>query len=226
MSSLPGMLPDSGPGSRSRRRWFIGIFVGLILIVLITLRAVLLPFMLAVVFAYVLSPVVSAGERLKLGNNRPRRWVVVVALYAVLVSGLVGLIAVSVPRLTAELQRLTREAPRLVATVRSEWLPQLDAVLRAATDPYLAPNERVDLPVAVGTPDAISSAAPLKPPVANAPAPLPAYIARRPSDSTANTSDMPSPEKSPGEKANRMFCHPVASCVRVPKCPAPSPGSR
>jgi predicted PurR-regulated permease PerM len=169
MSSLPGMLPESGPGSRSRRRWFIGIFVGLLLIVLITFRAVLLPFLLAIVFAYVLSPVVSAGERLRFGNTRPPRWMVVVALYAVLISVLVGLIAVSVPRLTAELQRLTREAPRLVATVRSEWLPQLDAVLRAATDPYLAPSERVDLPA--GTPDAVTSAAPLTPPAVNAPAP-------------------------------------------------------
>jgi predicted PurR-regulated permease PerM len=161
MSSLPGMLPESGPGSRSRRRWFIGIFVVLLLTVLITFRAVLLPFLLAVVVAYVLSPVVSAGERLRLGNSRPRRWVVVVALYTVLISVLVGLVAVSVPRLTAELQRLTREAPRLVATVRSEWLPELDAVLRAATDPYLTPRERVEVPA--GTPDAVTSAAPQTP---------------------------------------------------------------
>jgi predicted PurR-regulated permease PerM len=164
------MLPESGPGSRSRRRWFIGIFVLVLLTVVITFRAVLLPFLLAIVVAYVLSPVVAAGERLRLGRSHPRRWVVVVALYAVLISVLVGLIAVSVPRLTAELQRLTREAPRLVASVRSEWLPQLDAVLRAATDPYLAPSERVDLPP--NTPDAITGAAPLKPSTAPAvPAP-------------------------------------------------------
>jgi predicted PurR-regulated permease PerM len=142
MASLPGMLPDNGPGSRSRRRWFIGIFMLVLLTVVVTFRAVLLPFLLAIVVAYVLSPVVSAGERLKIGNTRPRRWVVVVALYTVLIGVLATLIAVSVPRLTAELQRLTREAPSMVATVRSEWLPKLDQVLRAATDPYLTPKER------------------------------------------------------------------------------------
>jgi len=136
MSSMPGMLPESGPGSRSRRRWFIGVFVLLLLVVLVTFRAVLLPFLLAVVLAYVLSPVVAAGERLRFGSWRPPRWIVVVALYSVLISSLAGLIAVSVPRLTAELQRLSREAPGIVASVRSEWLPKLDNVLRTATAPY------------------------------------------------------------------------------------------
>jgi len=162
------MLPESGPGSRSRRRWFIGIFMLVLVVVLATFRAVLLPFLLAIVVAYVLSPVVNAGQRLKLGGKHPRRWVVVVALYAVLISVLVGLIAVSVPRLTAELQRLTREAPRLVATVRSEWLPQLDAVLRAATDPYLAPNERVDLPSTI-TPEGVPAPDGVPAPVVTAP---------------------------------------------------------
>jgi predicted PurR-regulated permease PerM len=172
MASFPGMLPESGPGSRNRRRWFIGIFVLVLLTVLITFRAVLLPFLLAIVVAYVLSPVVTAGQRLKLGNKHPRRWVVVVALYAVLISVLVGLIAVSVPRLTAELQRLTREAPRLVATVRSEWLPQLDSVLRAATDPYLAPSERVNVPPSITPDGALGPAVPAPPSAAATPPPV------------------------------------------------------
>jgi len=125
--------------------------------VLIAFREVLLPFLLAIVVAYVLSPVVSAGQRLKIGGVHPRRWVVVVALYAVLISGLVVLITLSVPRLAAELQRLTREAPRLVTTVRGEWLPKLDHVLHAATDPYLAPNERVPEQPLTPPPDAPSA---------------------------------------------------------------------
>ncbi len=137
-------MPDVGPGSRTRRRWFLSI-AGLVTVgVLIAFRGILLPFLLAIVFAYVMSPVVAAGQRLQFRGVHPRRWVVVVALYTVLVSGIVGLVAVSVPRLTAELQRLIREAPRVVATVRGEWLPSLDQMLRTATDPYLAPAERVE----------------------------------------------------------------------------------
>lgn len=116
--------------------------------VLVTFSAVLLPFMLAVVVAYVLSPVVSAGERARFGAWHPPRWVVVLALYAVLISGLVALIAVSVPRLTSELQRLTREAPRVVAAVRSEWLPKIDQVMRTATEPYIVVNEQITAPEA------------------------------------------------------------------------------
>jgi predicted PurR-regulated permease PerM len=137
-------LPEGGPGSRSRRRWFISIFVLVVIALVIAFRAVLLPFLLAVVLAYVLSPVVNAGQRLRFRGVTPRRWVIVVALYAVLISVLVGLVTLSVPRLTAELQRLIREAPRVVATLRGEWIPELDRVLRAATDPYLAPNERAE----------------------------------------------------------------------------------
>jgi predicted PurR-regulated permease PerM len=167
MSSYPAGLPESGPGSRSRRRWFIGVFVVLLLIVLITFRAVLLPFLLAIVVAYVLSPVVAAGERVRLGGWHPPRWVVVVALYAVLISGLAGLIAVSVPRLTAELQRLTREAPSIVASVRSEWLPKLDHALRTATAPYRTASEPAEVEPLPAT--ALEGPATATVPVASAP---------------------------------------------------------
>src|SRR5690349_25135565 len=99
-------LPETGPGSRPRRRWFLSLAGLLLVVVLIAFRAILLPFMLAVVFAYVLSPLVAMGQRLSFRGVHPRRWVVVVALYTVIVSGLIGLITLSVPRLTAELQRL------------------------------------------------------------------------------------------------------------------------
>ena len=147
------MMPETGPGSRSRRRWFLSIFALIAVSVLIAFRELLLPFMLAIVVAYVLSPVVAAGQRLKIAGVHPKRWVVVVALYAVLISALVGLLMVSVPRLAAELQRLTREAPRLVASVRNEYLPKLDHLLHTATDPYLAPYERVkEQPLDLGSP--------------------------------------------------------------------------
>ena len=45
----------------------------------------LLPFLLAIVLAYVLSPVVNAGQQLRFGGRATPRWVVVLVLYLALV---------------------------------------------------------------------------------------------------------------------------------------------
>lgn len=122
----------------------------------IVFRGVLLPFLLAIVLAYVLSPLVAMGQRLRIRGRSPARWAVVLSLYLVLISMLAGIVAVSVPRLAAEFSRLTLEAPRAVATVREKWLPELEHRLRAATAPYVELNERLSGPKA--------EEAPLEPP--------------------------------------------------------------
>ena len=130
----------SGPGSRNRRRWFLSVSALLALAVLIAARQVLLPFVLAIVLAYVLSPVVEFGQGLVVRGKRPPRWVVVLTLYTLLVSAIVGLVSFSAPRLAAEFGRLSREAPRLIAVARQEWLPEIDRRVREATKPYLPPR--------------------------------------------------------------------------------------
>ena len=139
-------LPINGPGSRNRRRWFLGISGLLLAVVLIAARSVLLPFVLAVVLAYVLSPVVEFGASRRIGKRRPRRWHVVLALYAVLVSTLAGLVTFSAPRLAAEFGRLSREAPRALEVARKEWLPEIDRRVREATTPYLPPRPADEAP--------------------------------------------------------------------------------
>ncbi|MDH5671731.1 MAG: AI-2E family transporter [Myxococcales bacterium] len=131
------VIPNSGPGSRKRRAWFLGVSSVLMLVALIAFRGVLLPFMLAVIVAYVLSPLVEFGEKLRFGSWSPPRWAVVLTIYVALIGLLSGLLALSIPRLAAEFSRLTREAPRAVAVVRNEWLPHFEQRLRQATDFYL-----------------------------------------------------------------------------------------
>jgi predicted PurR-regulated permease PerM len=108
-------LPSTGPGSRSRRRWFLLGSMLVLIGLLVAAREVLLPFLLAIVLAYVLSPLVQWGERLTIAGVRPQRWVVVVTIYVLLLGGIAGLVTFSAPRLAAELGRLAREAPRIVA---------------------------------------------------------------------------------------------------------------
>jgi predicted PurR-regulated permease PerM len=132
-------LPPSGPGSKSRRRFFL-IGSGLLAVAIVFLaRDILLPFLFAIVLAYVLSPVVDAGERLRVFGKQPKRWAVVVVLYLGLISGIVMLVTFSVPRLAAELSRLAREAPRIAAQARNEWIPALEQRLRETSSRYLGP---------------------------------------------------------------------------------------
>jgi predicted PurR-regulated permease PerM len=133
-------LPPSGPGSKSRRRWFLGVSAVLTALILIWFRDVLLPFVLALVLAYVLSPIVEFGQQIRVAGRTPPRWLVVLALYIALIGVLSGLVGFAVPRLVAELQRLTREGPSAVETVRKVWLPELDRRLRDTTARYLPPK--------------------------------------------------------------------------------------
>lgn len=129
-------LPPNGPGSARRRRVFFVTCSVLMAVGLYLSREVLLPFVLAVLIAYVLSPLVGAGESLQVGRWRAPRWVVVLVMYLSLLGSMSGAVAFSVPRLAGEISKLTREAPRAVKTVRDQWLPELERRLRGATAAY------------------------------------------------------------------------------------------
>jgi predicted PurR-regulated permease PerM len=130
-------LPASGPGSRARRRFFLLSFTLVVVIALVIARDVLLPFLFAIVVAYVLSPLVDTAERVRVFGRRTQRWHVVVVLYLGLIGGLVSLVTFSVPRLATELSRLAREAPRIAAQARNEWIPAVERRLRETSARYL-----------------------------------------------------------------------------------------
>ena len=156
-------LPASGPGSRARRRFFLISFGVLCVVVLTIARDVLLPFLFAVVLAYVLSPVVDWGERLRIFGRQPQRWAVVVVLYLGLISGLVGVVTFSVPRLAAELSRLAREAPRIAAQARTEWIPAIARRVRETSSHYLGPLDAQVVPAREELGPAPAPASPVDP---------------------------------------------------------------
>lgn len=129
-------FPPAGPGSVRRRRVFFWVMSLLVLGGLYFTREVLLPFVLAVLIAYLLSPLVELGEGLRFGRRRPARWLVVLAIYLSLLGSLSGMLAFAVPRLAGEVSKLAREAPRAVHVLRDQWLPELERKLRAATASY------------------------------------------------------------------------------------------
>ena len=133
----PQLHPASGPGSRRRRIVFLSVSGALLLATLIVFHSVLVPFVLAVLVAYLLAPVVAAMERVRFGKRRLPRWGAVIIVYFTLIGLLGGGIAVAAPRLVAEMTKLAREAPQLAERLRVEVLPRIESSLRAATASYL-----------------------------------------------------------------------------------------
>lgn len=147
----PGPPPESGPGSRTRRIVFFAVSGAAVVGTLYTFREVLAPFLLALVVAYVFAPVVDRLERVRAFGQQLPRWAAVLMLYVTLLGTLGASLAVGTPLMVREIQKLSREAPRTLRTLRDEWLPAIDHTLREATAPLRrSPDERGEAAVAVG----------------------------------------------------------------------------
>lgn len=123
---------DSNPRGegRSRERWLAtlrrysrlwGVAI-VALIVLVSFRAVVLPFVFATLVAYMLIPLVR-----RLGPRIGGRAGAVVVIYLGLVASLAGFFGVLVPAVLGELGRLRESTPTALTTVQDEWLPRVGA---------------------------------------------------------------------------------------------------
>lgn len=85
----------------------------------------MLPFVLAALIAYVLTPLVAAVER-----QRVSRPIAVVIVYAVVLGSVTGLINGIAPRIALEFRNLRGELPALGAEARERWVPAIAERLR------------------------------------------------------------------------------------------------
>jgi predicted PurR-regulated permease PerM len=86
----------------------------------------MLPFILAVLVAYVVMPLVTLAER-----RRVPRSAAIALVYAVVLGTLFGVVQGTAPRIAFELRNLGGELPTLSAEVRDRWLPAAVDALRA-----------------------------------------------------------------------------------------------
>lgn len=93
---------------------------------LIAAREILLPFILALVIAYVFTPSVLWLQR----RGLPR-WVAIVGIYAIMLGTIYGFGAFIAPRIAVEARALGREVPKMVRQVETEILPVWEAKIRA-----------------------------------------------------------------------------------------------
>lgn len=106
------------------RTVFLSVSALLLVAVLVGARDVMLPFVLGVVVAYVLTPAVRWVER-----RRVPRWAAILIVYVIALGSISGSVAVMVPRLISEGKQAAAEWPRLSETARTQWLPGVDALL-------------------------------------------------------------------------------------------------
>src|SRR4051812_6716808 len=110
------------------------------ILVVYIFREVALPFLFAILVAYILAPVVERFSRLRIRDRPFPRWAAVIILYINILAALTLFLGYFIPKLSGDFARLFREAPQLFAKVNRDWLPQAGAWV----DTHLgaeAPNE-------------------------------------------------------------------------------------
>lgn len=123
--SLPP-LPGQGPGWGRARITFLSVSALLVVLLLWWASDVLLPFILALILAYVLMPAVTWCER-----RRVRRGLAIVLVYATTLSVAYLGFATIAPRIYSEAVSLSREAPSMAKELATKWGPPLEKRLNA-----------------------------------------------------------------------------------------------
>lgn len=121
---------SGGPSEWTRQRIiFLAVSGAGTLAVLVWAGEVLLPFVLALIIAYVLTPLVHRCERI-----RVPRALAILLVYAVTIGVIYLSIAAISPRVYAEGVKLMRDTPALARELSTEWGPQIEDWLEGVLD--------------------------------------------------------------------------------------------
>lgn len=109
---------------RFAKLWGFALFC---VFVVYTFREVALPFLFAILVAYILSPLVDRFERFKIRGKPFPRGLAVVILYINIIALLAIFIGYFIPKLSGDFARMFKEAPQMIAKVNREWVPRAGA---------------------------------------------------------------------------------------------------
>lgn len=114
-------------------------FLGFVFLVVFLARSVILPFVFALLVAYILAPVVERMSiRRRDGEKRMPRGLAIIICYLVVIAFMAGFVMVLMPRLSKDAARIGREAPALYERLNDEWAPEIGTWLETRF-PSLAP---------------------------------------------------------------------------------------
>jgi predicted PurR-regulated permease PerM len=125
-SDLYATGPHAAPGrppSWFRRFAALWGFAAFLIVVAYLFRGVMVPFIFAIIIAYVLAPAVDRLAALRVGRTHLPRGVAVVLLYVLVLAGAGVFFTSFLPRLTSDFVRLGSEAPRIWERAQTEWTP-------------------------------------------------------------------------------------------------------
>ena len=118
---------SSPPVLRARSRTvFLALSGAIAATVMIAAHEVMLPFIIALVLAYVLAPLVATVEKRGL-----RRGLAVILVYVVVLGSVAIFVRAVTPRIALEFRNLRRELPRLSEEARTKWVPIVTDRLRS-----------------------------------------------------------------------------------------------
>src|SRR4051794_22687421 len=107
---------------------FLSLWAAIAVAVLLASHEILLPFILALVVAYVLMPAVERVEKWRLP-----RWGAVILVYVATLGGMYASLATVAPRLLVETGGLFRDLPGIAANIRDQQVPALRHWLSSVT---------------------------------------------------------------------------------------------
>ncbi len=134
---------------RRRRVIFAAVSITTVAAVIVASRAVLLPFVLGVLLAYVLHPVVGALTRVSVRGRSVPRWVAVLGLYVTLVTAIVVTLLAVTPRVISEARSFAvTELPTLRQRIEHDWMPRVRGLVARVQGAVVAapPREEAEAP--------------------------------------------------------------------------------
>ncbi|HVU01222.1 MAG TPA: AI-2E family transporter [Polyangiaceae bacterium] len=130
MTDSPIPASGSGTGWTRSRVVFLAVSGVLALGVLVLTSEILLPFLLAVLTAYVLTPAVALCEK----RLRLPRGLSIILVYAVTIGALYSTGAAIFPRIFTEMQSFVRETPAMARRLAAQWAPMIERRTRDVFD--------------------------------------------------------------------------------------------
>ncbi|MCH2109384.1 MAG: AI-2E family transporter [Polyangiaceae bacterium] len=115
---------EASGGWSTQRIVFVSIASAVVLAVLVAVRSILLPFLLGMIIAYVLTPLVSLGERIRLP-----RGVSVVTVYLFVFGGLYISGASVAPRIYEESVQIARDLPAMLEGAAERHGPRIEQLV-------------------------------------------------------------------------------------------------
>jgi predicted PurR-regulated permease PerM len=108
-------------------------------------REVALPFLFAILVAYILAPLVDRMGRWRIAGRAFPRPLSVISLYVVIIAALSLFIGYFIPKLSGDFARLFREAPQLFSRLNQEVLPKAGAWVDKRFGPEAGSSEDAPL---------------------------------------------------------------------------------